>query len=394
MRNLKIYGVVYGGLFLLQVLYFFYLAKNLGLDYPHTSYLFDPNDRFNDWINSVYSSRSMNPYRDTSPAFANYFPFFYFFVHPVSKLGKLFQILLYLSVSIGLFFHAYSKLIIDASTAFQNTVTRRESITFALLLLVSYPSQFALDRGNLDLFVAACIAYALSCYIGKNFKAFALIIGCVGALKGYPLFFLTMLIVRRRYRECVQGILVFIGLQMVAVLFFHGGIENIWLFFKSLGKFRDAYIIGNGSFHYFSDFYNFGKGILFFFGRSDLIASYYSWYALAVFGLLIFLLLLIIRVAKEDLALQASLCAFGAIIYPCVINDYKLTILYPAVVLLALQQKVPLYLLIIFAVLFAPKNYHVIGALLNTGAVLNPILLFLALATTVRYAINKDRQKY
>jgi hypothetical protein len=188
----------------------------------------------------------------------------------------------------------------------------------------------------------------------------------------------------------MQGILFFIGLEVIAVLFFDGGIENFWLFINSLKKFHDVYIIGNGSFHFFSDFFNFGKFVLFYFDRLDLVGSLFSWYSVVVSGLLIFLFILLYRVDNTDLALQASICSLGAIIYPCVINDYKLTIFYSAIILLGLQQRVPMYLVILYAVLISPKNYHVIWSVLNTGSVINPIILFFILLATITYALNKE----
>jgi hypothetical protein len=365
-------------LYIAQLVYFSILHY-LGHDFPETSFLFDQGDRFNDWNNSVLSAANLNPYFEPSPALATYFPFSYLFFYLGSLFNKSYSILFYISTSITVFIYGLQRLYLSVSppsSPSNSFLTKNNFLIVLLILLFEYPTLFCLDRGNLDLFLSGIIALALSFYFSKKYALFGFFIAIASAFKGFPLIFLILLLKERRFYTIIFTIGLFILLNLCALMLYKGGIfVNFASFLNFLSKFKEVYLIGNGSLHFFSDFYNFGKLFIIGLHFESQIANYYKYYSLFITAFLLFASYCILFRIKDNIE-ACGLCIIMSIVYPCAINDYKLTMLYSLLILLLTAKGSNLKLLVLLACILSPKNYFIIHGLVNSNVIINPILLF------------------
>lgn len=258
-----------------------------------------------------------------------------------------------------------------------NSRENKNSFLFVLLiLLIEYPTLFCLDRGNLDLFLSGIIALALSFYLSNKYALFGLFIAIASAFKGFPLLFLILLLKDKRFYTIFYTIGLFILLNIFALTLYKGGIfVNFASFLNFQSQFKELYLIGNGSLHFFSDFYNFGKLLIIGLKYESQIANYYKYYFIFITALLLFASYCILFRIKDKKE-ASGLCIIMSIVYPSAINDYKLTILYTLLIILLTDKRSNLMLIVLLACIFSPKNYFIIHGLINSNVLINPILLF------------------
>ena len=175
---------------------------SLGFKYPWTTFLFIPEDRFNDWHNSVAAAATFNPYYAATKAVSAYFPVAYQVFLVGGDLSPAASTAVYLAISVCLLaasiIVAWRYLQPEAARAVQ--LRLRDLWLLLLACLLSYPVLFALDRGNIDLWIASlCLIYVATLrtqHEPLGFAALALAI----SLKAYPLaFFIATRPTRTRY---------------------------------------------------------------------------------------------------------------------------------------------------------------------------------------------------
>lgn len=368
---------------IIQLGFFLILISN-GLSYPHTSFLFDPRDRFNDFYNSILTSSASNPYEFNGPAIANYFPFTYVLLKLISVTSKGISLFIFLTASIFSFvissYYLLKSLNLDEKTRFY----------IILALIGSYPFIFAIDRGNLDAIITSLIM--LSLYFvntASNYKA-AIMIGLAGSLKGYPLIFIFYFYKEKDYRSVFISLGTFTLLTAIGLILFKGNVhDNLMLFLDALKKFKQIYIIGNGSMHFCSDLYNGIKIANYKFHFFHNTEIFYKNYLVASTITSIFLLIFII---KRNLSMgnTIALLSLIGVFYPAVANDYKLMLLYPALFYLLKEDSPKLKIsIILIGLLIIPKNYYVLASIVNIGTLINPII-FIVLLISIIYANCKN----
>jgi hypothetical protein len=224
--------------------------------------------------------------------------------------------------------------------------------------------------------LSGIIALALSFYFSKKYVLFGFFIAIASAFKGFPLFFLILLLKERRFYTIFFTIGFFVLLNLFALGLYKGGIFiNFASFLNFLSKFKEIYLIGNGSLHFFSDFYNFGKLFIIGLHLEGQIANYYKYYSLLNTAFLLFASYCILFRIKDNKE-ACGLCIIISIVYPCAINDYKLTMLYSLLIILLTDTGSNLRLIVLLACILSPKNYFIIHGLVNSNVLINPILLF------------------
>lgn len=347
--------------------------EQLGFSFPWNTFLFLPGDRFNDWHNSIAAAATLDPYFAPTKAVSAYFPFAYLLMQGVAGYPRNLATLIYLGISCGLLVLAVSlsaQLLRDsaAKAVDLSTLRARPWLLLTLVCLASYPVLFALDRGNLDIWIGCLCAIYVSClrtrYVGLGLASLAIAV----ALKGYPIVFLGLSLAERRYRDLLLTPLIAIALSAIGLASLQGDmLHNLQGFIAGLAKYRQLYVLGDNSLFASADPYNALRTLKVFAGlpRSELadwsphLLKFYEPLALVI-------------------AAAAGLCAtfvrmpywrrvmiigLVAILFPNVANDYKLAVLLPGLFALlfsdepSAEGKNASAILLVTALLMIPKSY-------------------------------------
>ncbi len=108
-------------------------------------------------------------------------------------------------------------------------LTRKQ--VFLLLGMTSvlgWPFYFALQRGNIEVLLWAGLAAAVYLMVTGRSAAGALVLGIVGSVKTYPLFFIGLLLVQKRYKECCLALGAALAVTLVALRFLESDMRDAW----------------------------------------------------------------------------------------------------------------------------------------------------------------------
>jgi hypothetical protein len=368
-------GIILGG-FILAHLYHHYIPPIFGWGYPANTYFFMTQDMFNDWVNLARKSGAGNPYL-IKPEFAPfvYFPFAYFLFLPFSFLPPRIYLPGFVvgNVLIAVFLARW--------VAIRTGLAQSWTATACLLIitLLNYPFQFALDRGNLDLWIGfLCLAFAILFWNRQYWPSVPFLAAAV-AIKGYPAVFLLLYILERQYRPALGTMLLALFLNLLAVLVLPGGFSDTWQgFLTNLAVYKKDYIVGAGSMHFSSDLFSLIK-ILVHLGKAGWsIEKILPWYSLAMFGLLL-LSAFYALFAETPKWKKILFLTLAGLLFPHITNDYKLNLLLiPAIAMVIDPHRSANddRILVILGLVLIPKAY---GRLINDASLsclLNPLLLF------------------
>ena len=343
----------------------------LGYSWPYNSFLFLPQDRFNDWQNTVNASVHINPYFEPNgDAISAYFPFTYWLTEPFSHLKRDISIAGYLIVSLALLILSTLTLLEPLVQTYRDINQSSKPIRplgIAVLLLLTYPVIFSVDRGNLDLWIAClCMIYIASFYT-KNKMMGIISLSIAIALKGYPMAFLVLKITERKYREAFICIAIATALTLSSLAAMEGGfVRNLDGFRNNLVLFRTAYVIGPKSLFGSSDPYNAIR-ILYLTFIDHNVAHVPIWstplhHAYMAFNILFASVCtyFVLAVRSRTWRRIMSVCLL-TILFPDVANDYKLCLLIPGILTLIFDQKAKTrkesISIVLLGLLMIPKSY-------------------------------------
>lgn len=354
-----------------------------GFEWPWNTFLFQPADRYNDWIHSVLLAASGDPYffRGT-PTLANYFPGAYLLFGIAGNWSTALGLIFYVGVGVGILMLAIFAMcrLPNPASWHQRNATGAPVVLF-LAIGGSYPVLFAIDRGNLDLWIAGfCtlfVATQNTRFALAGWAALALAI----AAKGYPAAFLLLLVARREFRSmasCVAGVCAvsWIGLET-----FHGNLaENLAGLRVNLDLFYERYVLGDASLFGSSDPYNAARFAVWLLDPMRPVEAV-SAEVLTVFAPISALYLIIsvyfvLAVAAAPWRRVMATCLI-AVLFPSVANDYKLCCLIPGVLALLMsrvsgrREVIAFWLLILIMI---PKSYWFIRGH-PISMFINPLLL-------------------
>ncbi len=92
-----------------------------------------------------------------------------------------------------------------------------KAVPFVILLVAtSYPWHTLYDRGNIELFVYVLIASGVWAWFAGHERLAALLWGCAGALKIYPLLLLVLFAKRGSWRTCMLGLICFLSVLFLS----------------------------------------------------------------------------------------------------------------------------------------------------------------------------------
>ncbi len=361
--------------FLLGVAFHYLQGVYRELGYPHNTFLFRPEDRFNDFFNLLKICRNLNPYHEPNTIFpSNYPPFANLFFYWFSLLpGKRLALLIYVAVPCAV------------ACAFVSEQLRRlpllrRAIYTLGIVALGEPFLIAIDRANLELWVLVCVAvFAYAYPRGTKASGWIAAVALAVAInfKIYPVFLLLIFIKDRRFWTFFLALAVTISLALAGAVFHQGGI---------LVALRDcAWSLGRVSPVLTADFllarFNLGlfNAVHVFAVITDAPAIFSTYAPRSGVISLLVVALISAGVLFRRMALWQSITALFAAgcLAPALSNDYKAaSLIVPLAMLLATRTPRLGYIAAAgFALLMVPKHYQLIALDVSTASLINPLLI-------------------
>jgi hypothetical protein len=235
--------------FILGVAFCVFYAVFLGRDYPYSTFLFRPWDRFQDFLGVLRMTADRNPYHMKTvigvlghyPTEAsNYFPFTHLLLYPFTLINEYASLTIYSLLVIG--FSVFASATAPGAGLSYNRGQR--FLNVLVFTLMSYPLLFTIDRGNIEGIIFIFLSCAAWLYLSGRGKWAAACIGLAASIKGFPILFLVLFVKERRWKELLIGVAVPVCLTLVALLFLKGGVfENLTLLRETLRNFSDFLLI-------------------------------------------------------------------------------------------------------------------------------------------------------
>jgi len=351
------------------------------LGYPINTFLFRPEDRFNDFFNVVNACRENNPYLTPYWLKSNYFPVGNTIFFILSMLGSNYTLLIsvYIVFLILYFFFVRS--------LFGRKIRIEEYTSFLVLLLLTYPFLMNLDRGNIEVFLFLSVWGFFYFYNkGKTYTGLILLALAI-SIKLFPGVFLILLLKNKKYKEIVFTILLVILSSVLSMLTFDGSfMDNIKALLNTFADFNNIFnnwywkvgLQHNMSLYGAIKLISFA--IISLFGGivdNGIFLHALPWYTLGVFLLFILVCIYIVFIEKCEWK-NVTLLTIALLILPNVSFDYKLIyILIPLSLFLRQERQSGfrnVYLLL-FSLLLIPHNYFYINSDISIAVLIYPFIL-------------------
>jgi hypothetical protein len=376
----------------------------MGMDWPWNTFLFLPGDRFNDWHNSVAQAASLNPYYHTDRALAAYFPVAYVLFKVGVSHSAAISISIYFIISISLLILTvvFARMLIRPSYFDFNVHSLKDVVLLVAACLISYPVLFALDRGNIDLWIALLSTVFVVTQRSRFELLGLLCLSLAISLKGYPAAFLILLVSERKYLSAIFCTFLSLLLSGITLYFMWDGFDrNFNGFLNNLNSYYRVYVIGGASLFASSDPYNAMRLIYFEFvspwykllspnfmplSPEIVSASILRIYSLLSMFFVVMAAFFVLAIPSARWKKVTAICLI-AILFPNVANDYKLCILFPGLYLLLSEninsrtEKVSFFL---FCLLLIPKSYLFINGK-SISMIINPLLLIALIYQVIVY---------
>ena len=352
--------------------------------YPNATFLFKPEDRFNDFMHMVNTCKNLDPYN-----LSNIWPSVYF---PVSNL-------FFYLVYVGAGKHMTLAMIIFAAVfllVFLYLVTRsqvfssyQKAILF-LVCLISYPMLFSLDRLNLELYVFLFVYLFVHFYAQKRMLPAVIFISLAISMKLYPAVFLVLFLKNRQFKAITSTALLTMAMTMGSLALFAGTMQsNVLLLWTVMNRFNDFLFSMNGLQHSVSMFGVFKIPLLAFChfalglntGESHVFSNAflripYLVFVVAYVSSIAWFIVRIERVFWKQVCLIVSII----LLLPHISGDYKLLFILMAALLFlegAMQEKNRLRYVALFALLLIPNGYFYLEDDVSIAVLINPLLILL-----------------
>lgn len=384
MQKIRLLATLIGTGYFCATAYHLFMAYYFNLRYPYNTFLFNPNDRFMDFINPLLGSFDRDPYNPERIHFiGGYLPFGYFVTY-------LFSLIRPWSISLALFlsgFLVHLNYYISKALFGNNKQVLTVRLLIFIFPILTYPILFAVDRANFDIVIFFFVSIFVLLYQNGKHTLAVLMLAIPIAMKGYPLVLLVLPLLDRRIRDiffCGMSVILF---EVTSLALFKDGLVKE--FGKMLVSFSHAYNIAfdfGSLIRFNSSIYTF---LLFIFQPiNPFLASntFFKWgyiiIAVVVFGSII----LIMYYKNYPFWRRLLIVTLMMILFPQSSADYRLIMLYlPLISFLALDEasNFDTIFIILFGLILIPKAYVVLEADVNIGILLNPILLVLLLGVSM-----------
>lgn len=345
-----------------------------GLGYPQSTFLFIPGDHFNDWDNLYIYAED---YLRGVPGPFGYFPFAILAavastILPM-RVGFALVILLFLAVLV-LMLRGW---IVDC----EEHVLTKVQVAFILIVL-SYPVLFALDRTNVEILLFALIAGFLYClYVRESPWLAVLLLAAAIAFKLYPATLLLLLLAERRFKSLIWTIVLAVGLTVIGTVVVaavgHYSLAEFWAMNTGgKGVYQQSMVIGGGGLQHGHSLWGLLR--LLAMVRERGIADWQTT-LYAVTAALVFIGLALHVVFREQERWKRVLLSIvPMLLLPFVSADYTLIHLYFPLVFFINAPRISRFdaaYVVLFGVLLIPVDYYYFDTMVSISVVVYPVAL-------------------
>ena len=361
----------------------------LGFDYPYTTFLFRPEDRFQDFLGVLKMTADRAPYlltglKEFAPGQcpmvrSNYFPFSHLLLYPFTLINAYASLFIYSLFIIGFAILASGKALTDGLS---DTIGQR-CLNILVFTLMSYPILITLDRGNIEGIIFVFLSCAAWLYLTGRGKWAAACIGFAASLKGYPILFLVFFVKEHRWKEIMIGLAVAACLTLVALLFLKGGVfVNLTLMSGAFRNFGDAVLMQNtGITHSISLFgMAYSCWVLLHhhtYMDVDSLQPLFAGYSV-VAGIIVLAAMTYIIISRLEFWKSWFVMVAVVQLLPFPSGDYKLLHTLVPMFLLIRSGKETLwtsYYLALLCLIVVPKGFLILFDDVNFGTIVNPLLI-------------------
>lgn len=307
---------------------------------------------------------NMNPYG--SERWGNYLPFGYLFFVPFRYFSEAQALLVFLVFAIGLWLGTVLLL-------FKNLV---KSNALSLVLIFSFPLVFCLSRGNSEVFLATLTGLFFWHYQRKMFNLAYCFLGLAIAMKGYPATILLFLLFLADFKGMFKTIALAIVLSGLSIFAFQGSIsEMISASFFGFTKYKNLMVDQNEGLAFGHSLIT-GLKILNSYFLSNFLDNKIAFLVFFSGAMWAFLAKLKKGGFLPIEMYLVTLCLF--MLFMPVSPDYRfLHFVIPALMILnnPTSSQFEKRIFVIICLLLVPKNYFVFYYYVNSGTVVNCLLL-------------------
>ena len=376
------------------VVFHYVMAYYLGRGYPYSTFLFLPSDHFNDWNNTY---RYVSHFLQGQPAPFVYFPLAFLFVAGATLLP--------MSVGLALLALAYVSGLVTLlwRHAFDVLPGRQLKLQYAVILVaLSYPVLFTLDRGNLEMVIFLLVG-GMFYFVYRRESAWGagLCLAAAIAMKVYPATLIVLLIAERRLKAAivaaVGAVALTVGATGALALLTGRSMMSVWQqAYAEKGTYQGIQVdAGAGMQHSHTLWGLLRAPSLLLHGVEE--PWQHTAYVLAVIA--VFGLLAVHATFRESESWRkAALMVTAAITLPFVSADYTTPLIYFPLVMFLSSRRVSRYDLVyvaLFGVLLIPVDYVYLPALGTIDASVSVIVYAAALAAlvvlTIGDAVRQER---
>lgn len=368
--------------FLITSVKHFILTNFLNAEYPLSTFLFDPSDRFNDFFNMLKVCSSNNPYGIGQISGSSYFPVANSIMFILGLTG-------YPYVSLGIVYIIFITVLgFYIKKMFGKKLTMELLPSFIIITLTTYPFLFNLDRGNIDMVVFMFVVGFF--YYSEREKTFIslLFLALSISMKLYPAVFMILLLKDKKYKEIAIVIVLSAIFTLGSLLSFSGTLsENIKALLRNLGEFNQNFNTFYGLQHNLS-LYGVIRVITFIMmtlidGQvtHGVFTNAIPWYTLGVLILFagICIYILFFEPTKWK---NVTILTIVMLLFPNVSFDYRLIFFFIPLMYFIKEETGSkhrnLYLLL-FSLLFIPHNYLYLYWDISTGVLIYPAIMVMIL---------------
>jgi|GEM_PF-4544285 len=198
----------------------------LDLDYPWTTFLFRPLDRFQDFFAVYRSTAALDPYEvrpvidipgHSGVEMSNYLPLTHILFYPLTWVDQDSALMIFLGLSVAAFSYAFWKM-----AQYLHLSKLDTALSWFIFVPFCYPILFTWDRGNLECWVFMSVAYGIYMITKGRDNLGALAIALAGAIKIFPLLFLFPLFIRGKFKPLLIAAAAFVGATWISLMMFEG----------------------------------------------------------------------------------------------------------------------------------------------------------------------------
>lgn len=392
--------------FFFAVVFHYVLGFYVGLGHFFNTFLSEPKTAFEDFTAILPRIKDLAPY--SPPAeWQNYFPLSFVILFPFSLMENgTVAYAVFALIFIGVFVYLNIK-----NLACEDLGKMENFKNIFILSILTYPFLYLIDRGNFDMVIFIFLAGFVYFFKKEKYKVSAILLALANAMKPFPFLFLTLFLIKKKYKEFFISLAVSALLIVGSFFFFKGNvIDQICVLIQSWVSYSGGYVAYNDSSYGMvngSSLYIFLKLIFCQLTQTPLVSPLLLFKIYNILNLVILALVVFLTFREKLFWKQLFLITSYMVFIPPAVYDYKLIFLFLPLWFFVNSEgkskfaKFDLAYAILFSLFLIPK-YFVIpqflwgieGRAFSISLILNIFILFIFVGIIIfeQFSLRKIRK--